>query len=116
MMLYPDVQRKLHAELDELCGKGRIPSMSDITSLKYFNAAWNESMRWNATTPLGKNIAHVAELGSQINIIGVPHTSAEDDIWNGYYIPKGTIIHCNIGYVPSIFQKKLAECSFLGAS
>ncbi|PVF96182.1 cytochrome P450 [Serendipita vermifera] len=82
LMLYPDVQRKVHAELDQQYGAGQIPSMAEIQKLKYFNAAWNESMRWNATIPLG-----------------VPHSSTQDDIWNGYYIPKGTIIHCNIGCI-----------------
>jgi hypothetical protein len=53
MMTHPKVQRKLHDELDEQVGGGRLPSMAEIEQLQYFNAAWNESMRWNVTAPLG---------------------------------------------------------------
>ncbi|PVF96179.1 cytochrome P450 [Serendipita vermifera] len=89
VMLHPEVQKKLHDELDEQIGHGRFPSMAEIEHLQYFHAAWSESMRWNVTTPLG-----------------VPHVNTEDDVWNGYYIPKGSIIQCNIGCVlrdPQIF-------------
>lgn len=30
---------------------------------------------------------------------GVPHVNTQDDVWNGYYIPKGSLINCNIGFV-----------------
>ncbi|PVF96180.1 cytochrome P450 [Serendipita vermifera] len=80
VMLHPEVQKRIHDELDDQIGGGRLPSMAEIESLPYFNAAWNESMRWNVTIPLG-----------------VPHVSTDDDVWNGYYIPKGSIIQYNIG-------------------
>lgn len=82
MTLYPEVQRKVHEELDKLIGGGRVPNMKEIKELEYFNAAWNESMRLNATVPLG-----------------LPHVCTQDDVWQGYFIPKGTIVHCNIGYI-----------------
>jgi cytochrome P450 family 2 subfamily J len=52
-MLHPEVQKKLHDELDEQVGEGRPPSMAEIEQLRYLKAAWNESMRWNVTVPLG---------------------------------------------------------------
>jgi hypothetical protein len=32
----------------------------------------------------------------------MPHTSVEDQTINGYYLPKGTIIQPNMGWVPSL--------------
>ncbi|CAG8652712.1 10799_t:CDS:2, partial [Acaulospora colombiana] len=52
MILHPEVQKKVHEELDRKIGGGRAPDMNDIKELEYFNAAWNESMRCNATVPL----------------------------------------------------------------
>ncbi|PVF92921.1 cytochrome P450 [Serendipita vermifera] len=82
LILHPEVQRKVHEELDKQVGGGRCPTMNEIRGLEYFNAAWNESMRWTATVPLG-----------------LPHVSTQADVWRGYYIPKGTIVHCNIGCI-----------------
>jgi hypothetical protein len=52
-MLYPEVQERIHKELDERIGGGRIPTANEIESFEYLNAAWKESMRLNATSPLG---------------------------------------------------------------
>jgi cytochrome P450 len=52
-MLYPEVQEKIHQETDGQIGVGRIPTANEIESFEYLNAAWKESMRLNATTPLG---------------------------------------------------------------
>ncbi|PVF96178.1 cytochrome P450 [Serendipita vermifera] len=80
MMMHPEIQKKLHDEMDDQIGGGRLPSMAEIERLQYFNTAWKESMRWTVTVPLG-----------------IAHVSTEDDVWNGYYIPKGSIMQCNIG-------------------
>ncbi|PVF96176.1 cytochrome P450 [Serendipita vermifera] len=82
LVLYPDVQKRIQEELDERIGDGRRPTMKDVGKLVYFKAAWNESMRFNVTTPLG-----------------VPHVNTEPDVYEGYYIPKGCMIHCNIGCI-----------------
>jgi cytochrome P450 len=29
----------------------------------------------------------------------LPHATQEEDSWNGYYIPKGTIVNFNIGFM-----------------
>ncbi|CCA71466.1 hypothetical protein PIIN_05404 [Serendipita indica DSM 11827] len=80
--LYPEWQRKIHDEMDRELGRGHVPTAEDIGKLNIFNAVMKETLRWLATVPLG-----------------VPHVSAKEDIFNGYYIPKGTMLHCNIGYV-----------------
>ncbi|KAF8884168.1 cytochrome P450 [Infundibulicybe gibba] len=74
MTMYPEAQRKAQAEIDAVIGSGRLPEFADRESLPYVNAVMKESLRW-------KNVLPVA----------VPHSSTEDDEYDGYFIPKGTI-------------------------
>ena len=82
MLLHPEHQKKLQAELDTVNAHGRAISMQDIHNMPYFNAVWKESLRWSTPAPLG-----------------LPHVNSEDDVWNGYFIPKGSAIYFNIGFV-----------------
>ncbi|KAG8754880.1 hypothetical protein FRC14_004554 [Serendipita sp. 396] len=82
LVLFPEWQVKLQEELDEVVGQGQLPTVQDIAKLRLFDAVWKESLRWSTTAP-----------------IGIPHVNTEADIYKGYYIPKGSIIHCNIGYM-----------------
>ncbi|KAF8655202.1 hypothetical protein AX16_003234 [Volvariella volvacea WC 439] len=75
MALYPDVQRKAQAELDAIIGSHRLPDFNDRESLPYINAIVKETMRWQNVTPLS-----------------VAHATAEDDEYDGYFIPKGSIV------------------------
>jgi cytochrome P450 len=54
MVMHPEVQKKLHDELDHHIGEARTPSMAEIELLPYFNASWKESLRWAVPVPLGK--------------------------------------------------------------
>jgi len=78
MSLYPEVQKKAQAEIDAVIGPNRLPDFQDRPSLPYINAVVKESSRWNLVLPLG-----------------VPHMSTTDDEYNGFYIPKGTVLICN---------------------
>ncbi|KAJ5421624.1 hypothetical protein N7491_010069 [Penicillium cf. griseofulvum] len=79
MMLFPDVQHKAQAEMDELFGKPTLPSAADRERLPYVNAIVKEAIRWHTVAPMG-----------------IPHKTDEDDIINGYVIPKNAIILPNI--------------------
>ncbi|KAJ3521698.1 hypothetical protein NMY22_g12212 [Coprinellus aureogranulatus] len=74
----PEVQSRVHAELDEVV-KGRMPEYDDQDRLPYLMATLMESARWAPATP-----------------IGVPHTNTEDDVYDGYLIPKDTIVIANL--------------------
>ncbi|KAF9552412.1 cytochrome P450 [Agrocybe pediades] len=78
MLCFPDAQRKGQEELDRVL-QGRLPTFEDEASLPYINAIVKEVIRWATVTP-----------------VAVPHTSDEDDIYKGYFIPKGSIILPNI--------------------
>ncbi|KAI0069255.1 cytochrome P450 [Artomyces pyxidatus] len=79
MALYPDVQKQAQAELDAIVGSSRLPSYSDREKLPYVDALVKEVLRWNPIVPTG-----------------VPHLLMQDDIHDGYLIPKGTIVIANI--------------------
>jgi cytochrome P450 len=82
MSLFPEVQKKAQAELDSVIGSGRLPSMDDRSQLPYCNAVASEALRWHCVTPTA-----------------VPHRVMEDNIFNGYFIPKGSLIMPNIWFV-----------------
>ncbi|TCD67111.1 hypothetical protein EIP91_000574 [Steccherinum ochraceum] len=75
MVLYPDIQKKAQDEIDRVIGSSRLPDYSDMDSLPYIEAVVRELLRWNPVIPLG-----------------VPHRLMEDDVYNGYFIPRGSIV------------------------
>ncbi|KAF8880679.1 cytochrome P450 [Infundibulicybe gibba] len=75
MAMYPDIQRKAQAEIDAIIGPGRLPEFADRESLPYVNALIKETMRWKNVLPLA-----------------VAHSSTEDDEYDGYFIPKGSVV------------------------
>jgi cytochrome P450 len=53
MTLYPDVQRKAQAEIDQIVGNSRLPNFSDEGALPYVQAVLKEALRWHPVGPLG---------------------------------------------------------------
>ncbi|KAG1837952.1 cytochrome P450 [Suillus tomentosus] len=82
MTLFPDVQKKAQAEIDAVVGPDRFPTFADRDSLPYTNALVKEILRWHVVTPTG-----------------LPHRVTEDDIHDGYYIPKGSLVIPNIWFM-----------------
>ncbi|KAF8886815.1 cytochrome P450 [Infundibulicybe gibba] len=79
MATNPNVQRKAQDEIDTVIGRGRLPKPEDRPSLPYVEALYREVMRWRPIAPLG-----------------VAHASTEDDVYKGFFIPKGSIVFANI--------------------
>ncbi|KAG9048572.1 hypothetical protein FS837_012513 [Tulasnella sp. UAMH 9824] len=79
MTLYPEVQAAAHAEIDRVIGRDRMPTFGDQSSTPYITALLQEALRWNPAGP-----------------IGVPHRLIEDDVYEGYFIPKGTTVFTNL--------------------
>ncbi|KIP09976.1 hypothetical protein PHLGIDRAFT_66583 [Phlebiopsis gigantea 11061_1 CR5-6] len=93
MVLYPDVQKKAQRELDYVIGVDRMPRLSDLSRLPYMNALCLEVHRWNPATPLG-----------------IPHRSSEDNFFQGYYIPRGSLLLVNIWHIlrdPDVYPEPL---------
>ena len=74
MVLFPEVQKRAQAELDEVVGRAQLPNFAHYDSLPYIQAVIQETLRWKPIVPFS-----------------IPHSNTEDDIYEGYYIPKGSI-------------------------
>ncbi|KAE9389986.1 cytochrome P450 [Gymnopus androsaceus JB14] len=81
MLMNPEVQTKAHHELEKVLGPGDLPSFSDEPMLPYITAIVREILRHNPITPFA-----------------FPHLLIQDDIYEGYFLPKGSII------MPSIWS------------
>ena len=57
ILLYPSVQRKAQAEIDEVIGGGRLPQFEDRERLPYVNALVKETLRWRVSAPIGQFIS-----------------------------------------------------------
>lgn len=75
MALFPEVQKKAQEELDKHIGHSRLPEYTDLEALIYIQAIGLETLRWMPVIP-----------------IGVMHSSSADDVYSGYFIPKGSMI------------------------
>ena len=74
MALHPVQQRQAQEEIDRVLGTGRLPTFEDRASLSYVEAFLRETLRWRLVFPQG-----------------VAHTTIEEDMYNGFYFPKGNI-------------------------
>jgi len=79
MMAHPEIQTRGQDELDVVVGRFRTPTFADAPNLPYIQAMVKESLRWRP----------VAQLG-------VPHSTTEDDWYEGMFIPKGTVCMANV--------------------
>ncbi|KAJ6482515.1 cytochrome P450 [Mycena sanguinolenta] len=71
-------QTKAREELDAVLGAGVLPTLADRDRLPYFNALFTEVLRRYTFGP-----------------VGLPHVTDQDDVHDGYFIPKGTILFAN---------------------
>ena len=75
----PEIQARVHEELDRVIGPDVLPTVDDRTRLPYTFACLAESMRYRTIGPLG-----------------LPHKASEDAEIGGYRIPAGTQVLGNI--------------------
>ncbi|KAG1864555.1 cytochrome P450, partial [Suillus tomentosus] len=73
MMLYPDIQSRARAEIDQAVRHDRMPCLDDRASLPYLDAILCEVLRWNPPTPLG-----------------FAHATSNDDVYEGHFIPRSS--------------------------
>lgn len=80
-IIYPDWVARARAQLDSVCGSNaqRLPQWEDRANLPYITAVVKEGFRWRP------NIAE----------IGAPTTLIQDDEYEGYRFPKGTVFTWN---------------------
>ncbi|KAA1476669.1 cytochrome P450 [Dentipellis sp. KUC8613] len=79
LLLHPHVQDRARQEIDRVIGRHRLPTYEDRDSLPYIEAIYREALRWHPVFPLS-----------------VARAAFEDDIYDGYFIPKGTYLLANV--------------------
>lgn len=82
MALNPEVQAKAQEEIDHVIGPNKLPTFDDRDKLPYIEAIVKETLRWHPVAPMC-----------------IPHLCTQDDIYEGHFIPKGSIIMPNIWFV-----------------
>jgi len=78
LVLHSDVQHRAWAEIDSVVGRNRLPTHEDRKFMPYIEAICREILRWRVVTPLG-----------------LARSNTCDDVYDGWLIPKGTVIFWN---------------------
>ena len=79
MILYPDLQKKIQDEMDEVVGRTRLPSLQDVENFQWLQATVCELIRHASFLP-----------------IAMPHSATRDTVLEGYEIRKDTVIFLNL--------------------
>ncbi|XP_001632993.2 cytochrome P450 2E1 [Nematostella vectensis] len=81
LAVYPEVQARLHQQLDDVIGrdKNTVITLKDRDRLPYVEAVIAETMRISTAVPLA-----------------IPHKATCDTTINGYFIPKDTTVIFNL--------------------
>ncbi|KZT37988.1 cytochrome P450 [Sistotremastrum suecicum HHB10207 ss-3] len=81
MTLYPDVQKRAHAELDKVLRGERLPNLQDRQnhSFPYVDALVKEVIRWAPVLPAS-----------------IPHVMRREEEYRGWRIPKGSYVISNL--------------------
>lgn len=75
MVHFPTYLPMLQEEIDRVCGD-RLPTNADKANLPFLRAVIRECFRWRPPVPTG-----------------IPHLCTEDNEFEGYIIPKGSVMH-----------------------
>uniref|UniRef100_A0A8C3P5L5 unspecific monooxygenase n=1 Tax=Chrysemys picta bellii TaxID=8478 RepID=A0A8C3P5L5_CHRPI len=75
LLKYPEIEEKVHKEIDRVIGRSRSPCMTDRSQMPYTDAVIHEIQRYINLVPLG-----------------LPHAVTRDVHLKQYLIPKGTTI------------------------
>nr|XP_060639600.1 cytochrome P450 2G1-like [Anolis sagrei ordinatus] len=90
LMKYPEVQAKVHEEIDRVIGPNRVPSTEDRRQMPYTDAVIHEVQRCSDVLPMS-----------------LVHMVTRDTEFRGYHIPKGMMVYAILSTVlhdPTMFK------------
>lgn len=76
LLKFPQVQEKIHQEIDAVVGRDRTPTTEDRGRMPYTDATLHEIQRFCDILPMS-----------------LPHTVIRDTWFRGYLLPKGTYVY-----------------------
>lgn len=76
LLHHPECQDKMQKEIDEVVGRGRLPTVPDKKYMPYTESVIREVLRKETLIPLG-----------------IPHRVTEDTTLRGYSIPRNTVVY-----------------------
>ena len=79
LITYPEIQRQLHDELDNVIGRNRLPTLTDIPSLPLLQATVYELLRVTSIAPLA-----------------IPRSTTTETTIRDFTIPKNTVVFINL--------------------
>ncbi|XP_070618730.1 cytochrome P450 1A5-like [Erythrolamprus reginae] len=91
LVTYPEIQRRIQEELDQVIGRERTPKQSDRAMLPYSEAFMYEMFRHSSFMPFT-----------------IPHCTTKDTALNGFYIPNDTCVFVNqwqVNHEPKLWNE-----------
>ncbi|KAF5372909.1 hypothetical protein D9758_001769 [Tetrapyrgos nigripes] len=82
MTIHPECQKQAQEEIERVVGTERLPTVSDMDNLPFVRMVVAELFRCHPPAPLGP-----------------PHACDQDDIYEGLFIPGGSVILPNLWYM-----------------
>ncbi|KAG1826697.1 cytochrome P450 [Suillus variegatus] len=95
MVLYPDVQARARAEIDQAVKHDKMPCLDERASMPYLDAILRDGPEMVSYRSPRLFRSNIALFECSTTCTGIPHATSNDDVYDGYFIPKGAMVVVN---------------------